>query len=222
MLTLDDLIDRINNSKIRDKELASLEMQGWYSSGTLSSRYNNSRWTRVLRTIIPEAAEQKSSSEPWFNFLKRLEGLKKCSKCSEWLPLPLFGNNSREYLGIQTYCRNCSCEIQAKYTSELSEEQSAHKHSRSKLWYEENRSTPHYKKLSNARGAKRRSAKLQRTPPWSEIEDIQEFYMNCPESYHVDHIIPLQGNMVSGLHVLSNLQYLTAEENLKKGNKFNE
>ena len=53
-----------------------------------------------------------------------------------------------------------------------------------------------------------------------KIYEIQEFYRNCPEGYHVDHEIPLMGSNVCGLHVLDNLQYLTAEENMKKGNSF--
>ncbi len=70
--------------------------------------------------------------------------------------------------------------------------------------------------------AKRRAAKLQRTPIWSETAEIIEFYKNCPEGYHVDHIIPLQGDKygVCGLHVIGNLQYLTPEENSRKHNKF--
>jgi hypothetical protein len=66
----------------------------------------------------------------------------------------------------------------------------------------------------------RRSDKLQRTPPWSDIEKIRQVYANCPEGHHVDHIIPLKGEKVSGFHIAENLQYLTAEENLRKKNKF--
>lgn len=56
------------------------------------------------------------------------------------------------------------------------------------------------------------------TPKWADLEAITEFYRNRPKGYHVDHIYPLNGQYVCGLHVLENLQYLTAEENLKKSN----
>lgn len=58
------------------------------------------------------------------------------------------------------------------------------------------------------------------TPPWADLAAIKEFYKNCPEGYQVDHIIPLCGKDVCGLHVLENLQYLTARENMAKGNKW--
>lgn len=54
-ITLEELLSRIALSNIRDKQLASEEMVTWYSTGDLSDKYNNSRWARVLRTIIPES-----------------------------------------------------------------------------------------------------------------------------------------------------------------------
>jgi len=62
--------------------------------------------------------------------------------------------------------------------------------------------------------------KRNRVPSWSQIEEIHQFYVNCPEGYQVDHIIPLNGKLVCGLHVIENLQYLTPSENMKKGNKY--
>ncbi len=68
---------------------------------------------------------------------------------------------------------------------------------------------------------KRRALLLKRLPLWANLDHISTFYSNCPKGYHVDHIIPLQGDNVSGLHVENNLQYLPATENLSKGNKYN-
>jgi hypothetical protein len=79
-----------------------------------------------------------------------------------------------------------------------------------------------------ARTVFRRLAKLQRTPAWLtdiDHERIGNEYKLAAlltkvtsSSWHVDHIIPLQGKMVSGLHVPSNLRVLPATENIRKSN----
>ena len=84
----------------------------------------------------------------------------------------------------------------------------------------------------NAITAKRRSAKLKRTPPWlndNHLLQIQAFYSEAKQLsdqtgvlHHVDHIVPLQGKTVSGLHVPWNLQILTASENSSKHNRYAE
>lgn len=50
----------------------------------------------------------------------------------------------------------------------------------------------------------------------AEKKEIQEFYINCPEGYEVDHIYPLSKG---GKHHMSNLQYLPISENRRKGSK---
>lgn len=73
----------------------------------------------------------------------------------------------------------------------------------------------------------RKAAKLQRTPAWADTDEIQKFYDEARRIsketgllHHVDHIVPLQGKNVSGLHVQNNLQVLGAKDNMLKGNRF--
>ena len=68
----------------------------------------------------------------------------------------------------------------------------------------------------------RRARKLQATPKWlteSQKQQIKDLYLNCPKGYHVDHIVPLKGSKVSGLHVIWNLQWLPGIVNISKSNK---
>lgn len=93
-----------------------------------------------------------------------------------------------------------------------------------KAWEEANRDKV------NAKLAKRRASKLNRTPGWLTEEDlgkIKEFYKEAQkrkeetgEEWHVDHIIPLQGENISGLHVPDNLQVIRAKDNLSKANRY--
>jgi len=82
-----------------------------------------------------------------------------------------------------------------------------------------------------ARVRKYEIAKLNRTPQWLSKDDlwiIEEIYDLSYKrtkmtgiKWHVDHIIPLQGKLISGLHVPANLQVIPAIINMGKGNKFN-
>lgn len=72
----------------------------------------------------------------------------------------------------------------------------------------------------NARVARRKAQKLKASVTWANKKILQQIYISCPEGYHVDHIIPLIHPLICGLHVESNLQYLTKSENSSKGNTF--
>jgi hypothetical protein len=76
----------------------------------------------------------------------------------------------------------------------------------------------------------RKKVVKQRTPMWLSPFDrlkIKCYYSvaamlarNNGEPWHVDHIVPLQGKLVSGLHVPNNLQFLRGVDNIRKKNKF--
>lgn len=68
--------------------------------------------------------------------------------------------------------------------------------------------------------AERRARLKQQMPVWADKTAIVKIYEKCPFGHHVDHVIPLRGRSVSGLHVESNLQYLTARANHRKHNRF--
>ncbi len=82
----------------------------------------------------------------------------------------------------------------------------------------------------NANTAVRHAAKMLRMPAWLTKEEKQRircYYqlsaMRTRESdivWNVDHIVPLQGENVSGLHVPWNLQVIPASDNFRKNNKF--
>lgn len=70
--------------------------------------------------------------------------------------------------------------------------------------------------------------KQQALPAWANDFIIQQFYDCCTErnqlltggvKWHVDHIVPLNGKTVCGLHVEHNLQVIPQIINLSKANR---
>lgn len=81
--------------------------------------------------------------------------------------------------------------------------------------------------MYRARDARRRALQKQATPLWANSFFISEIYHLAKLrskatgfSWHVDHIIPLNGKHVCGLHLETNLQVIPASVNLSKGNSY--
>lgn len=170
------------------------------------------------------------------------DGLKKCSDCGEIKSVNDFYFRNRKTQTLRPKCKHChikdtnafqknhpkrNCEYNKKQRSK-SDYKEKHRIKQA-IWREKNRDKDRASALKwQKKNIKRKLAAnylreeyiKRATPKWADKKDISDFYAKCPPGYHVDHIIPLRGKHVCGLHVLNNLQYLLAEVNLKKRNNF--
>lgn len=164
-----------------------------------------------------------------------------CKKCGEEKDQELFKKNKLCKSGYEHTCKACTQlrqkawehsnptrhkENQLRWREENPEQYKAAKDA----WYQQNkhlvfeRSKAYAKEHSEWKRnltAKRRAQKLRAIPPWADLPAIAKVYKQAKEQgMVVDHIVPLQGKYVSGLHVVENLQLLTASENSKKSNTY--
>jgi hypothetical protein len=81
------------------------------------------------------------------------------------------------------------------------------------------------KEKGAAKSARRRAFKFQATPAWADHEKIAAVYSHAADmstlvgDAHVDHIYPLKGKLVRGLHVHQNLRVMFGPENCAKSNR---
>lgn len=171
-----------------------------------------------------------------------MEIVKVCSSCKIALGLHAFSKDNRKESGLRSNCKGCNKAYKEANKCKIAEYDKANSSrfaERKKSWCKENKDkVAEFKKnwqkanpaKVNANTAKRRAAKINATPKWLTKEDynqMQSFYTEAQQltlstgiQHQVDHIYPLQGKTVSGLHVPSNLQVLTATDNISKSNKF--
>ena len=130
-------------------------------------------------------------------------------------------------------------ERKRKYRRSLSREKLDEENLKTRLRYYANKEKQSIRKklyrsknkhITNANAAKRRAAQLNRTPKW--LTEFDLFKIQCmykivamltkvnKEPWVLDHIIPLQGKLVSGLHVPGNLQFMRARDNESKQHKY--
>jgi len=158
----------------------------------------------------------------------------RCYICEGYFPSSYFNKDKQTRSGFSRSCRKCHRQRNKKYYSLNKDRRNAanldnyyknHEESKRKAreYYYRN------KDVAFKNCAKRRTAKLRAIPCWvdnTHEDRIKSIYKACinttkktGKKHHVDHIIPLQGDTVCGLHVWWNLRIVPADQNLSKGNR---
>lgn len=155
---------------------------------------------------------------------------KVCKKCLIDKPINLFSKNKKGKFGVRPSCKSCESDLQKlrrvdridkirDYNKSWSKRNSAKKSQAKKDWVREN-----YDKVLSYNSARRSRQKFATLKGYSQ--DIEQIYWLARdlrtitgENYQVDHIIPLNGKNVCGLHVPWNLQILPSDMNMSKGNR---
>ena len=167
--------------------------------------------------------------------------MKTCTKCGEVKPRSEFHKNKKSGDGLQFHCKLCRAKWRKANKEKVAEAEAAwrkanpERSAASKAkWRKANKEKMAAWRKANpdkhaANAAKHRAAKLQATPHWltqQHLDQIEAVYRLAAlmkrlglGEYHVDHIVPLQGAEVRGLHVPWNLQVLPASQNIAKHNK---
>jgi hypothetical protein len=175
--------------------------------------------------------------------------MKICAKCNIDKPFDQFCSNKNRKDGYHYYCRECHAKSNKRWRDDnldialatSKRYRDANKKScqaASKAWAKAN---PEKVKAWRAKynqentgylqdkDARYKASKQNRTPKWLTEYDL--LAIRCKysvaamlnkhgiEKWDVDHIIPLNGKTVSGLHVPWNLQVITAKQNKIKGNR---
>lgn len=162
--------------------------------------------------------------------------VKVCISCKRELPRTIeyfyYRNKSKGY--FSSWCKNCSYEHDKKNATRILESQRKRRSLKKNHCKECGADIGYKRRLCNTclKAKKKAQRKYNKTiqdkrikqalPKWANKKAIKKFYKNRPDGYEVDHIVPLRGVNVSGLHCIENLQYLLCADNRKKSNKFND
>jgi hypothetical protein len=163
---------------------------------------------KIAFRVLTPLHSDKPKGVKWGSWLLSLIEYKKCRECSKILPLASFSKDSLTWDLHGYVCKECRAIQRQTFTDNNPEYNKQHYLS--------------HKDEYIARAIQYKTKRSLATPPWADLLKIKQIYDTCPKGYHVDHIIPLQGELVSGLHVEYNLRHLLALENMQKHNTYHQ
>lgn len=204
-----DVTEQLLEALFQFREAPSYYLKNLSDPATISKKYK-----RMLKPYVDKPVSVWLNDWFLYNF-----GYKHCSSCDDIKSILKYSSQKDKWNNLCNNCSECDSNRTSKYyINNLNDSLETKKKYR----------------LDNldkyaAYTAKYKAAKIKATPKWLTTEQYKEilaFYIEARYleketgvKYHVDHIIPLQGKTVCGLHVPWNLQILTSTANLNKSNK---
>lgn len=206
-----DLTSEPNDKQNEKEELGKAKWEAWWAE------YKESGAIESMKEEFRKKAAQEREKQ-----LKL--GVKTCSICNEELPVSLFQMKKRtrkdgtSYRSLSSMCKKCKNKKSAEYRASP----------QGKDVIKTYRKSPEGKTRARRQAVLRKRRNRKATPKWltkeqkQQIVDTYELMRDCRavtgEDYHVDHIVPLRGKNICGLHVPWNLQVLPAYVNINKSN----
>lgn len=155
--------------------------------------------------------------------------MKTCLICQASLPLSFFAPSKTGRDGLHPWCRDCVSEYnKSRYRNGQAPRNYARKSAATILPYTEPAKNKTAKAAQeegykSAERVWRQLLKKRCIPSWVEFRDTVPIYaLAVSLGYTVDHVVPIHGDDVCGLHVPWNLQLLTRSENSRKGKKYHQ
>ena len=206
-----DLNSEPNDNQNEKEQLGKAKWDAWWA------KYKESGAIESMKEEWRKKAEQERE--------RQLElDVKTCNVCNKELPVSLFPMKKRtrkdgtSYKSISYICKTCKRKENKEYR----------RSPRGKAAVKLYRESPKGKARAKREAALRKRRNRKATPKWltkehkQQIVNMYELMRDCRavtgEDYHVDHIVPIRGENICGLHVPWNLQVLPAYLNIKKSN----
>jgi hypothetical protein len=158
--------------------------------------------------------------------------MKYCCECKEAKTLDFFHKSRKHKAGLAPRCIPCAIKVASQWyaaNKDRKREYDAIRRLQKRHLYRQ--ASKRFRDASpgrkNADTQARRAALAKRIPPWIKASECVAFYESAERvskclgiKHVVDHVIPLRGKMVSGLHAPMNLQVIPEVLNLKKHNHY--
>ena len=199
--------------------------RAWYAANKSKVAVRKAGYSEVQKEALRAVARQRYASDP-SKAIAATRAWQAANKASVRQASIRWRENNKEIAyqrNVEWLRQHPQATRQYNINATNTAEKRAYKSEASLRWAKQNPAK------ANALKAKRRASKMQRTPAWlteAHFKAIRDIYMQASQLskttgvlHHVDHIVPLQGKIVSGLHVPWNLRVVTATVNLTKNNK---